>query len=81
MHIGERIVSGVAVAALAGGALVGASSAAQAAVGDVSTFDVAQDPNNPPDLENAVLGPDGLVWVFEDNEDEAENIVPMSSIL
>ena len=68
MNIGKRIVSGISAAALAGGFLIGASPAAVAAVGDTTAYDVTQ--REIPDLEDVVMGPDGLLWVWDDNESE-----------
>ena len=68
MNIGKRIVSGISAAALATGFLIGASPAALAAVGDTTAYDVSQ--RVVPDLEDVVMGPDGLLWVWDDNESE-----------
>ena len=68
MSIRKRIVSVVSAAALASGVLVGTSPAAQAAVGDTTSYLLGSGGNNT-DLEDIVVGPDGLLWAWDDNED------------
>jgi len=69
MNIGKRIVAGASVAALACGVLVGTSSAAHAAVGDTSLYSVGPG-GSTPDLEDVVVGPDGLLWAWDSNDSE-----------
>ena len=69
MNIGKRIVAGASVAALACGVLVGTSSAAQAAVGDTSLYSIGPG-GNTTDLQDIVVGPDGLLWAWDSNESE-----------
>ena len=68
MSIRKRIVSVVGAAALASGVLVGTSPAAQAAVGDSTSYLLGSGGNNT-DLEDIVVGPDGLLWAWDDSED------------
>ena len=86
MSIRKRIVSVVGAAALASGVLVGTSPAAQAAVGDTTSYLLGSGGNNT-DLEDIVVGPDGLLWAWDDSEDvflkinasgEVQGVVPGS---
>ena len=69
MNIGKRIVAGASVAALACGVLVGTSSAAQAAVGDTSLYSIGPG-GAVTDLEDIVVGPDGLLWAWDEEDSE-----------
>ena len=68
MSFRKRLVSVVGAVALAGGVLVGTSPAAQAAVGDTTSYLLGSGGNDT-DLEDIVVGPDGLLWAWDDNED------------
>ena len=68
MSFRKRLVSVVGAVALAGGVLVGTSPAAQAAVGDTTSYLLGSGGNNT-DLEDIVVGPDGLLWAWDDSED------------
>ena len=68
MSIRKRLVSVVGAAALASGVLVGTSPAAQAAVGDTTSYLLGSGGNDT-DLEDIVVGPDGLLWAWDENED------------
>jgi len=86
MSIRKRLVSVVGAVALASGVLVGTSPAAQAAVGDTTSYLLGSGGNNT-DLEDIVVGPDGLLWAWDDSEDvflkinasgEVQGVVPGS---
>jgi len=68
MIFGKRGLSAIACMGLIGGLLVGGSSVAHAAVGDTTVYDVEL-AGNTSDLKDIVVGPDGLLWVYENNDD------------
>ena len=68
MIFGKRGLSAMACMGLIGGLLVGGTSVAHAAVGDKTVYDVEL-AGDTSDLKDIVVGPDGLLWVFEDSDD------------
>ena len=68
MIFGKRGLSAMTCMGLIGGLLVGGSSVAHAAVGDKTVYDVEQG-GATSDLKDIVVGPDGLLWLFETNDD------------
>ena len=62
------VASTAAIGVMAGSLVAGTS--AHAAVGDTATYDISQEPGDTKDLYDVTLGPDGLLWVFDDDEDE-----------
>ena len=66
----KGLVASTAAIGVMAGSLVAGASAAQAAVGDVSVYDISPDPGDTRDLENIILGPDNLLWVFDDDDTE-----------
>ena len=65
----KGLVASTAAIGVVAGSLV-AGTSAQAAVGDTATYDISQEPGDTKDLEDVTLGPDGLLWVYDDDENE-----------
>jgi len=82
----KGLVATAAAVGVMAGSLIGGASVAQAAVGDSTSYLLGSGGNNT-DLEDIVVGPDGLLWAWDDSEDvflkinasgEVQGVVPGS---